>query len=391
MSESEPRVFISYSQESKQHMDRVVGLADALTLDGLDVVLDLYETAPDEGWPRWMERNLDEADFVLMICTATYRRRVMGREAPGKGVGARWEGTLIYNRIYNDNLNASRFIPILLMPGGRVSDIPTPLLGHSRYEIERYELSDPGYEGLYAHLTGQKLWQKPEIGLLKKLPTKPQRTVQQEIPPAISIAERLSLLAQRAIQLSWFERTVGIVITCMLLLSPLVNIWFGPPIPLIALWAYLMQALVMLIGFWILNQPGRRRHIAWVSIALMVAAAAAYTWFYWDRVWDLPPRVVTGSEYTPEALDYRAGFKYRESREPSDSEMILNFLRSQESAGLGPEAIVERFWTKDSIHRSYAYILSSWLVMCLTFSFACVSGLVYLGVHHRGGATHEAA
>ena len=32
-----------------------------------------------------MDRNLDEAQFVLMVCTATYRRRVRGKEESGQG------------------------------------------------------------------------------------------------------------------------------------------------------------------------------------------------------------------------------------------------------------------------------------------------------------------
>ena len=67
------------------------------------MILDRYvHPAPAEGWPRWMDRNLDEAKFVLMVCTETYRRRVLDEEEPGKGLGVRWEGKLIYNRIYHD-------------------------------------------------------------------------------------------------------------------------------------------------------------------------------------------------------------------------------------------------------------------------------------------------
>ena len=63
MSEREPhtsRVFISYSHESKHHIDRVMGLARAFTSGGLDFVLGRYETGADEGWPVWMETNHDE-------------------------------------------------------------------------------------------------------------------------------------------------------------------------------------------------------------------------------------------------------------------------------------------------------------------------------------------
>ena len=80
------KVFISYSQDSPEHARRVLDLADALRHGGLEVILDQYVfPAPDEGWPRWMETRLDEANFVLMVCTETYRRRVLGQEPPGKG------------------------------------------------------------------------------------------------------------------------------------------------------------------------------------------------------------------------------------------------------------------------------------------------------------------
>src|SRR5271157_1114745 len=130
-----PRVFVSYSHDSPEHAKRVLDLADALQHGGLKVILDQYvHPAPDEGWPRWMDTRVDEATFVLMVCTETYRRRVMGQEQPGKGLGVRWEGGLIYNRIYNDKASGSRFIPILL-EGGEPAHIPNPVQGHSYYLI----------------------------------------------------------------------------------------------------------------------------------------------------------------------------------------------------------------------------------------------------------------
>src|SRR5271166_3941589 len=110
-----PRVFISYSNDSDEHADQVLALADALFADGIDVILDRYvHPAPAEGWPLWMERNLKAARFVLMICTETYLRRVMEEEEPGKGTGVGWEGKLIYNRLCYDKPAGPRFIPILL-------------------------------------------------------------------------------------------------------------------------------------------------------------------------------------------------------------------------------------------------------------------------------------
>ena len=67
-----PKVFISYSHDSPEHADQVLALADQLIGDGIDCILDQYETSPAEGWPRWMDRRINSADFVLMVCTETY-------------------------------------------------------------------------------------------------------------------------------------------------------------------------------------------------------------------------------------------------------------------------------------------------------------------------------
>jgi TIR domain len=94
-----PTVFISYSHDSPEHADRVLALSDHLRADGIDCILDQYQDSPPEGFPRWMDRQIRDADFVLMICTPTYSRRVMGEEEPGTGHGVAFESTLIYQYI----------------------------------------------------------------------------------------------------------------------------------------------------------------------------------------------------------------------------------------------------------------------------------------------------
>jgi hypothetical protein len=48
-----PKVFISYSHDSREHIDRVRELSDRLRAEGIDCILDQYEASPPEGWPRW--------------------------------------------------------------------------------------------------------------------------------------------------------------------------------------------------------------------------------------------------------------------------------------------------------------------------------------------------
>ena len=127
-----PTVFISYSHDSQEHADRVLELSDHLRADGIDCILDQYQDSPPEGFPRWMDRHIRDADFVLMICTPTYYRRVMGEEEPGKGHGVVFESTLIYQYIYNEGTSNTRFIPVLLERGD-ASAIPVPWQGVKKY------------------------------------------------------------------------------------------------------------------------------------------------------------------------------------------------------------------------------------------------------------------
>jgi WD40 repeat protein len=175
-----PKVFISYSHDSHEHADRVLALSDRLRVEGVETILDQYETSPPEGWPRWMTRHISQADFVLMCCTETYYRRVMGEEAPTKGLGVQWEGNLILQDIYDAGTKNSKFIPILL-EGSNPTYIPTPLRGATYYFVD----SEEGYEALYRRLTNQLQTKRPELGKLRALPSPKRQWIDR--PPELLI------------------------------------------------------------------------------------------------------------------------------------------------------------------------------------------------------------
>jgi tetratricopeptide (TPR) repeat protein len=159
---SAPVVFISYSHDSKEHIDRVLALSDKLRSEGVDCILDQYETSPPEGWSRWMDKHIRDSDFVVMICTETYYRRVIGEEKPGTGRGVKWEGNLIYQHIYNADTMNTRFIPVLFEQSDS-KYIPIPCQGGTYYCIYQ------DYEELYRHLTNQPWAIKPNLGKLQEL------------------------------------------------------------------------------------------------------------------------------------------------------------------------------------------------------------------------------
>jgi tetratricopeptide (TPR) repeat protein len=160
-----PVVFISYSHDSAEHADRVLTLSNRLREDGIDCILDQYEESPPEGWPRWMDKHIGEANFVLMICTKRYYDRVMDKEQPGVGKGVRWESTLAYQHVYDAGTKNAKFIPVLFQDGLE-AHIPAPLKGVTHYRVDTQDV----YELLYRRLTNQPRVRKPDLGKLKKLP-----------------------------------------------------------------------------------------------------------------------------------------------------------------------------------------------------------------------------
>ncbi|HLO14668.1 MAG TPA: AAA-like domain-containing protein [Anaerolineales bacterium] len=160
---SVPRVFISYSHDSPQHEELVLSFSNRLRADGVDAFLDQYVESPPEGWPLWMEKQIRDADFVLMICTKTYLKRVMNEEQPGRGLGVRWEATISYQHLYNAGSINTKFIPIVFEEAC-LSYIPKPLQATTYYLLT----SEDAYKALYRHITGQ-FPSMPELGEVKKL------------------------------------------------------------------------------------------------------------------------------------------------------------------------------------------------------------------------------
>ena len=164
-------VFISYSYDSPAHVQRVLDLSNRLRSEGVDCVLDQYEESPAEGWPRWMDRKIRDAKYVLIVCTETYLKRVMGDEIPERGLGVKWEGTLAYQHLYNAGLENKKFIPVLL-DADDYPYIPVPLQPFTFYNVSE----EIRYDRLYKRLTDQPHIEKPALGAKRSLPAKPVKT-----------------------------------------------------------------------------------------------------------------------------------------------------------------------------------------------------------------------
>jgi len=164
-----PRIFISYSHQDAEYEDKVLTFANKLRSEGIDASIDLYEEAPSEGWPRWMENQIRIADFVLVISSKSYYDKCYSVD---KGKGVSWEVNIVYQHIYDNNSESTKFIPVLFDEDDS-RFILTPIKPFTYYNIGTRE----GYEKLYWRLRGITQASKPPLGKLRALPEKERKTM----------------------------------------------------------------------------------------------------------------------------------------------------------------------------------------------------------------------
>lgn len=172
MSDKNPKVFISYCQESIEFSDKVLEFSNGLRKEGIDTILDQYEESPPEGWPRWMEKSIRLSDYIIIINTEEYLNRLMMRTDSGVGKGVKWESNIIYQYLYNDETINKRFIPVVFEDKD-TKFIPIPIQGATYYNVS----DKKSYDALYWRLRGIKKTVKPEIGELRPLPEKERRSL----------------------------------------------------------------------------------------------------------------------------------------------------------------------------------------------------------------------
>jgi hypothetical protein len=153
-----PIVFVSYSHDSREHIERVMGLVASLSRDGCQCRLDAHKDT-DEDWPAWMTRQLIEADFVACVCTRIYEERFRGDVPADVGRGVGWEGGLIRRLLYASKLRNSRILPVVF-DAADAKYIPLELQGYDQFTLA----GAGGYESLLRKLHGRPQYAKPDLG-----------------------------------------------------------------------------------------------------------------------------------------------------------------------------------------------------------------------------------
>jgi TIR domain len=104
---SNPTAFFSYSWDDDVHKAWIALLATRLRRDGIDVHLDQWDAAPGDQLPQFMEREIRDCDFVMIVCTPKYKTKSDDRTG-----GSGYEGHIITAETFV-KANHRKFIPVL--------------------------------------------------------------------------------------------------------------------------------------------------------------------------------------------------------------------------------------------------------------------------------------
>ena len=142
------KVFISYAWEDDIKI-WVKEFADRLKSDGINVHLDQYDLTLGDRLPKFMEEQITSADYVLIICTPTYKRKADRRTG---GVG--YEGHIISGELMNLS-NERKFIPVK-RKGTFENAIPTFLAGKLGIDLsEGNNQYETNYQDLITTIFGK--------------------------------------------------------------------------------------------------------------------------------------------------------------------------------------------------------------------------------------------
>jgi hypothetical protein len=152
-----PQVFISYSHDSDEHKNWIVQLATRLRSNGVDIILDAWNTKLGSNLASFMEQGLSISQRVICVCSDNYLIKANG----GKG-GAGYEKQIMTSELVVDQ-NTNWVIPLIVNNTG---DKKTPtFLGVRKYiSFEDPKLYEAKYEELLRDILEEPVLAIPPIG-----------------------------------------------------------------------------------------------------------------------------------------------------------------------------------------------------------------------------------
>ncbi len=181
-------VFLSYRHATEAEDAEVLALSDRLREDGVDATVDCYVQHPPEGWAKWMEKQYNEKQYIVVVISREYLEEF--NQVRPTSSGARFEGALLSAALLAKGVDYSRVAVVIMRPEHDVS-LPPVLFGCQRY----YMYHSDGYEKLYRFLTQQPSVSAPRLGVIKQLPSR------STLKSHVALPRRVHTLSELCLQL----------------------------------------------------------------------------------------------------------------------------------------------------------------------------------------------
>ncbi|MGR3279417.1 toll/interleukin-1 receptor domain-containing protein [Acaryochloris marina NIES-2412] len=156
-----PRIFISYSWTSEEHIEWVADLGERLMNDGIDVVLDQWSLEDGQDVNAFMEKMVIDSTIkrVIIVLDDRYVKKANQRQG---GVGA--ESQIISQEVY-EKVDQNKFIPLVRE---RDQDdkplLPVFLQSRKYIDFSNFETENESYEKLIRNIYERPKRQKPTLG-----------------------------------------------------------------------------------------------------------------------------------------------------------------------------------------------------------------------------------
>lgn len=158
-----PKVFISYSWKPIQNKQKVLQLAERLTLDRVHVILDDWDLAEGQDKYQFMEKMVNDPEIkrALIICNKDYKEKANQKKG---GVGT--ESLIISDEIYK-KAEQTKFIPVIFEKDEN-GHAYVPTFIHSRIYIDlsSSDIYEDEYEKLLRNIFDKPSSKRPPLGTM---------------------------------------------------------------------------------------------------------------------------------------------------------------------------------------------------------------------------------
>ncbi|MFA1027231.1 MULTISPECIES: SEFIR domain-containing protein [Pseudomonas syringae group] len=158
--EQPPKLFISYSWSTPEHLQWVISLATELRESGVDVVLDKWDLKEGHDSIGFMESMVTDESVTKVIIVSD---KAYAMKADGRAGGVGTESQIISAKVY-ENARQEKFVAVVPEKEDGKAWLPT-FYGRRIYvDLSESESYAENFEQLLRWIYGQPLHIKPALG-----------------------------------------------------------------------------------------------------------------------------------------------------------------------------------------------------------------------------------